>query len=215
MSYGDIGLYTTSIGGMLNATSTILGGYNKNSYYRAVADQYRNQIGLNNLALANQIDYDATTTAYQIRSIMSKGEQLFGRQKTTLARAGDTTGATARAIVKDSARKQAEDIAMLEYRNELSGFEKRRQTALENISLEAQSKMAKMAGKNAVISGWINGGASILSTIGTVAGSWYRMYGNGSNNGNNNVVDNGIYSIGRKRTWNSNAGLVNGKIVGV
>lgn len=204
MSYGNIGLYTTSIGGMLNASSNILGGYNKNSYYRAVADQYMNQIGLNNLAMANQIDYDATTTAYQIRSVMKSGEQLFGRQKTALARVGDSTGATARAIVKNSARNQAEDIAMLEYRNELAGFERRRQTALENISLEANAKMARLAGKNAVASGWINGGASLLSTIGTVASSWYGRYGNGVNGATGNYTN---FSV------NPNAKLINGKVV--
>ena len=179
MSVGDIGLYTTSIGGFLNATSNVLGGYNQKAFYGGLSTQKRNQIGLNNLATANQIDYDSSTTAYQIRSIMSKGEQLFGRQRTTLARAGDTTGATARAIVKDSARKQAEDIAMLEYRNELSGFERRRQTALENLSLEAEAKMARIAGNNAVSAGWISGAGSALSTIGTVASYWYGMNGGG------------------------------------
>lgn len=174
MNYGKIGQYTTSIGGFLNATSNVLGGYNQKAFYGGLSTQKRNQIGLNNLATANQIDYDASTTAYQIRSIMSKGEQLFGKQKTTLARAGDTTGATARAIVKDSARKQAEDIAMLEYRNELAGFERRRQTALENLSLEAEAKMARIAGDNAVSAGWINGASSALSTIGTVASYWYK-----------------------------------------
>lgn len=199
MSWGDIGLYTTGIGGMLNATSNVFGGYNKNSYYRAVADQYMNQTRLNNLALANQIDYDSSTTAYQIRSVMSKGEQLFGRQKTALARAGDTTGVSARAIVKDSARKQAEDIAMLQYQNELSGFEKRRQTALENISLEANAKMARIAGRNAVASGWLSGGASLLSTIGTVAGAWYGNSGNTISNYNaNSFANTGLnkYGIG-------------------
>lgn len=179
MSVGDIGLYTTSIGGFLNATSNVLGGYNQKAFYDGIYKRNKNQMKLNDLATANQIDYDASTTAYQIRSIMSKGEQLFGRQKTSLARAGDTTGATARAIVKDSARKQAEDIAMLQYRNELSGFERRRQTALENISLEAEAKMTDLAGKNAVASGWINGIGSVLSTIGTVASYWYGMNGSG------------------------------------
>lgn len=177
MNYGKVGLYTTSIGGFLNATSNVLGGYNQQAFYKGVANQKNYQTGLNDLYSANQIDYDASTTAYQIRSIMSKGEQLFGRQKTTLARAGDTTGATARAIVKDSARKQAEDIAMLEYRNELAGFERRRQTALENLTLQAEAKMAKLAGNNAVASGWINGAGSALSTIGTVASYWYGMNG--------------------------------------
>lgn len=206
MSYGKIGLYTTSIGGMLNATSNILGGYNANSYYRAVADQYYNQANLNDLQTANQIDYDATTTAYQIRSIMSRGEQLFGKQKTALARAGDSTGNTARAIVKDSARKQAEDIAMLEYRNELAGFEKRRQTALNRITLEAEAEMAKVAGKNSVYAGWIKGGASVLSTIGTVANYWYGMNGR---------PESSVQKIGGGRTWNKNASLVGGKITGV
>ena len=209
MSYGDIGLYTTSIGGMLNATSSILGGYNTNSYYRAVADRYMNQTKLNELSTGDQIDYDATTTAYQIRSIMSRGEQLFGKQKTALARIGDSTGNTARAIVKNSARNQAEDIAMLEYKNELASFEKRRQMMLDNISLEASSKMAKIAGKNAVAEGWINGGASLLSTIGTVASSWYGMYGSGAN------PSKGIYNIGGGNSWNTNAGLVNNRIIGV
>ncbi len=207
MSYGDIGLYTTSIGGMLNATSNVLGGYNRNSYYRAVSNRYLNQAKLNDLSTANQIDYDSTSTAYRIRSVMSKGEQLFGKQKTALARIGDSTGNTARAIIKNSARNQAEDIAMLEYQNELSGFERRRQAMLEGIALEAEGKMAKIAGKNAVAEGWINGGASLLSTIGTVASSWYGMYGNGANGG--------IYKIGGGRTYNSNAGLVNGRITGV
>ena len=207
MSVGDIGLYTTSIGGFLNATSNVLGGYNQKAFYGGLSTQKRNQKGLNDLATANQIDYDASTTAYQIRSIMSKGEQLFGRQRTTLARAGDTTGATARAIVKDSARKQAEDIAMLEYRNELSGFERRRQTALENLSLEAEAKMARLAGNNAVSAGWINGVSSALSTIGTVASYWYGMNGSGAGNG--------ISNIGGGRTWNTNAGLVNGRVTGV
>lgn len=207
MSYGKVGLYTTSIGGFLNATSNVLGGYNQQAFYKGVANQKNYQTGLNDLYSANQIDYDASTTAYQIRSIMSKGEQLFGRQKTSLARAGDTTGATARAIVKDSARKQAEDIAMLEYRNELAGFERRRQTALENLTLQAEAKMAKLAGNNAVASGWINGAGSALSTIGTVASYWYGMNGSGAGNG--------ISNIGGGRTWNTNAGLVNGKIVGV
>lgn len=174
MNYGKIGQYTTSIGGFLNATSNVLGGYNQQAFYRGISRQKLNQTGLNDLYTANQINYDASTTAYQIRSIMSKGEQLFGRQRTTLARMGDTTGATARAIVKDSARKQAEDIAMLEYRNELSGFERRRQTALENLSLEAEAKMARIAGDNAVSAGWINGVSSALSTIGTVASYWYK-----------------------------------------
>lgn len=174
MNYGKIGQYTTSIGGFLNATSNVLGGYNQQAFYKGVATQKLNQTGLNDLYTANQINYDASTTAYQIRSIMSKGEQLFGKQKTTLARAGDTTGATARAIVKDSARKQAEDIAMLEYRNELSGFERRRQTALENLTLKAEAKMARIAGDNAVSAGWINGASSALSTIGTVASYWYK-----------------------------------------
>lgn len=174
MNYGKIGQYTTSIGGFLNATSNVLGGYNQQAFYKGVSNQKLFQTGLNDLYTANQINYDASTTAYQIRSIMSKGEQLFGRQKTTLARAGDTTGATARAIVKDSARKQAEDIAMLEYRNELSGFEKRRQTALENLTLKAEAKMARIAGDNAVSAGWINGASSALSTIGTVASYWYK-----------------------------------------
>lgn len=207
MSVGDIGLYTTGIGGFLNATSNVLGGYNQQAFYKGLSNQKKNQIGLNNLATANQIDYDASTTAYQIRSIMSKGEQLFGRQKTTLARAGDTTGATARAIVKDSARKQAEDIAMLEYRNELAGFERRRQTELENISLEAESKMARLAGDNAVASGWLRGGASLLSTIGTVASSWYGL------NGSPSTYGTGINYIGGGRTWNSNASLINRKVV--
>lgn len=210
MSVGDIGLYTTSIGGFLNATSNVLGGYNQKAFYGGLSTQKRNQIGLNNLATANQIDYDSSTTAYQIRSIMSKGEQLFGRQKTTLARAGDTTGATARAIVKDSARKQAEDIAMLEYRNELSGFERRRQTALENLSLEAEAKMARLAGNNAVSAGWINGVSSALSTIGTVASYWYGM--NGAGLGGSQA---GVSYIGSGRTWNSNASLIGGKITGV
>lgn len=207
MNYGKIGQYTTSIGGFLNATSNVLGGYNQQAFYRGISRQNLNQTGLNDLYTANQIDYDASTTAYQIRSIMSKGEQLFGRQRTTLARAGDTTGATARAIVKDSARKQAEDIAMLEYQNELSGFERRRQTALENISLEANARMARIAGDNAVASGWINGVASALSTIGTVASYWYGMNGSGAGNG--------ISNIGGGRTWNTNAGLVNGRVTGV
>lgn len=207
MNYGKIGQYTTSIGGFLNATSNVLGGYNQQAFYRGVSRQNLNQTGLNDLYTANQINYDASTTAYQIRSIMSKGEQLFGRQRTTLARAGDTTGATARAIVKDSARKQAEDIAMLEYQNELSGFERRRQTALENISLEANARMARLAGKNAVSAGWINGVSSALSTIGTVASSWYGMNGSGAGNG--------ISNIGGGRTWNTNAGLVNGRVTGV
>lgn len=207
MNYGKIGQYTTSIGGFLNATSNVLGGYNQQAFYRGISRQKLNQTGLNDLYTANQINYDASTTAYQIRSIMSKGEQLFGRQRTTLARAGDTTGATARAIVKDSARKQAEDIAMLEYQNELSGFERRRQTALENISLEANARMARLAGNNAVSAGWINGVASALSTIGTVASSWYGMNGSGAGNG--------ISNIGGGRTWNTNAGLVNGRVTGV
>lgn len=179
MNYGKIGQYTTSIGGFLNATSNVLGGYNQQAFYRGISRQNLNQTGLNDLYTANQINYDASTTAYQIRSIMSKGEQLFGRQRTTLARAGDTTGATARAIVKDSARKQAEDIAMLEYQNELSGFERRRQTALENIALRAEAGMARIAGDNAVSAGWINGASSALSTIGTVASYWYGMNGSG------------------------------------
>lgn len=210
MSYGDIGLYTTSIGGMLNAVSNVLGGYNTNSYYRAVADRYLYQKGLNELSTYNQIDYDSTSTAYRIRSAMSKGEQLFGKQRTTLARLGDSTGNTARAIVRNSAKNQAEDVAMLDYQNALSGFERRRQTMLEGIALEAESKMAKVAGKNAVIAGWINGGASLLSTIGTVAGAWYS-----GPYGSNRLNDNGIYRISGGRTYNSNAGLVNGRIIGV
>lgn len=198
MNYGKVGLYTTSIGGFLNATSNVLGGYNQQAFYKGVANQKNYQTGLNDLYTANQIDYDASTTAYQIRSIMSKGEQLFGRQKTALARAGDTTGATARAIVKDSARKQAEDIAMLEYRNELAGFERRRQTALENLTLEAEAKMARIAGDNARSAGIINGVYSALSTIGTVASYWYGMNGSGVG------ASNGVSYIGNGRTTNSN-----------
>ena len=44
---------------------------------------------------------------------------------------------------------------------------------LENISLEAESKMAKVAGNNARTSGLINGIASFLQTAGSVAGYWY------------------------------------------
>ena len=73
MNYGKIGQYTTSIGGFLNATSNVLGGYNQQAFYRGISRQKLNQTGLNDLYTANQIDYDASTTAYQIRSIMSKG----------------------------------------------------------------------------------------------------------------------------------------------
>lgn len=163
----------TAVGGGIQTGSIVGQGYATGNYYDGVARHYMLQQELNKQITANQINYDSQSAAYRIRSVMSKGEQLFAKQKTALARGGDSTGATARAIVKDSARKQAEDIAMIQYQNELSAFERNRQMLLENISLNTNAKMAELSADNARTSGLINGVASFLSTAGTLAGYWY------------------------------------------
>lgn len=199
---GYIGLGLQAVGGGIQTGSYYGSGIASSNYYKGVSDSLLNQVKMNRATTANQLNYDAQNTAYRIRSVMSKGEQLFGRQKTTLARMGDTTGNSARALVKSSAIKQAEDIAMLEYQNELASFEKQRQMELENISLETQAKFNRLAGQSAEASGTINAVASFINTLGTVAGSWYSMAGTGP-----------VSYIGAGRTTNSNYGFSNGRIV--
>jgi hypothetical protein len=175
-SGAGVGLVATSLGGVINASSNIFGGVSQENYYKMMGQSYLSKKRAGEISTGTQIGYDATATAYKIRSVMNTGEQIFAKQKTAIAGAGgDLSSVSAQSIIKSSAKKQAEDLALLQTQNELSAFERRRQTMLEGIALENQARQAEIAGSLAKTSGFISGVGSLLSTAGTVASGYYDM----------------------------------------
>jgi hypothetical protein len=164
-----------ALSGAMGAYGAIAQGQAQAGYYDMQASAAEHQAWLNDIAAerANLAAHNQMSADYAL--ISERGKRTFGAQRAAAAASGADVSNSASIfdVISDSARAESADKGMLEYNAAAARSERDLQTKLNKISLQNQAAQARIAGRNAKTSAYMNAFNGILQTGATVASTWY------------------------------------------
>ena len=181
-----------ALSGATSAYGAIAQGQAQQRYYNMSADAAEHQARLNEIAAerANLAEHRQMSAASAL--INEKGKRVFGAQLAAASASGADISASGSIFdaISASARAEAADKSMLEYNASAARSERDLQTKLNNINLQNQAAQARLAGKNAKTSAYMNAFNGILQTGATMASTWYANKPKPADTGDTNLFFN-------------------------
>lgn len=161
-------------GGIYGAYSSIRQGKMQDEYYSYVAESAEKQAELSGIISEKQRTMAMDQAANEAKRVGQESDKLEGAQRAQMAANGILGSVTSQDIAADSLQTEQQDKETMQYNAALKDWEMKQQAEMERYNLKSQAAQARVSGKNAKASGYMNAAGSLLGSAAAVADSYSK-----------------------------------------